>query len=31
MSQNNNFAYCVQDEKSYLAWYCPTTSQCRLT
>jgi len=30
MSQNNNFAYCVQDEKSQrqLAWFHPTTSQC---
>jgi len=31
MSQNNNFAYFVLDEKSYLARYPSVTSQCRLT
>jgi len=30
MSPNNNFAYHVLRKKSYLAWYHPTTSQCRL-
>jgi len=32
MSQNSNFAYIIfKKEKSSLAWYHPTTSQCRLT
>jgi len=37
VSQNYNFAYHIKydmifkKEKSYLAWYHPTTSQCRLT
>jgi len=33
LSQNNKFAYypVFKNEKTYLPWYLPTTSQCRLT
>jgi len=32
MSQNNNFAYHVQERKKITAdWYRPINSQCRLT